>query len=197
MKIGYARVSTLEQNLDLQLDALDRAGCERIFTDKASGSAEDRAGLSEALDFVRTGDALVVWKLDRFGRSLSHTIELADLLREKHIDFISLTEAIDTSTATGKFFFHIIAAMAQFEKDRLHERTMAGLASARARGRLGGRPPALTPKKVKQGIALANAGNAAADIASTLKISESTFYRHIYPKAMADFELAPSLRIDP
>lgn len=196
MRVGYARVSTIEQNLDLQLDALKRSQCEKIFTDKASGGDLHRSGLAEVMAFCRPGDTLVVWKLDRFGRSLAHTIELAELLREKQIAFASLTEAIDTNTATGKFFFHVIAAMAQFEKDRLVERTTAGLSAARARGRLGGRPKSLSPKKVAQGIALANAGGTAIDIASALQISVTTFYRHIYPKAMSCHECPPSLRID-
>lgn len=195
MRVGYARVSTFEQNLNLQLDALRGADCEKIFTDKASGSDLHRHGLNDAMEFLRSGDTLVVWKLDRFGRSLGHTIELADLLKEKQIAFVSITEAIDTSTATGKFFFHVIAAMAQFEKDRLIERTTAGLAAARARGRLGGRP-SLSPKKIKQGIALANAGSTAGDVAIALNISVATFYRHIYPKAMSEHPTPPSLRID-
>ncbi len=140
MFIGYARVSTHEQNLDMQLDALKAAGCEKIFKDKISTLKEERQGLLEALDFLRPGDVLVVWKLDRLGRTLKQLIELVAMFNQKGIGFKSLKETINTTTSTGKLVFHIFAALAEFERDIIHERTRAGLEAARARGRLGGRP---------------------------------------------------------
>src|SRR5437763_1565586 len=140
MLIGYARVSTQEQTLSLQQDALHQAGCERIFTDTASGAKADRPGLDDAVDHVRSGDTLVVWKLDRLGRSLPHLIETIRQLQERGIGFKSLTEQIDTTTSGGKLIFHVFAALAEFERDVIRERTRAGLTAARARGRRGGRP---------------------------------------------------------
>ena len=149
MIIGYARVSTEDQNLDLQLDALKEAGCKKIFQDKISGVKEDRDGLLQVLDIVRPGDTLVVWKLDRLGRSLQHLISVVDDLKEKDIFFRSLKENLDTSSSTGKLIFHIFGALAEFERDIIRERTMAGLAAARARGRVGGRPKIMDEGKVK------------------------------------------------
>ncbi len=143
MLLGYARVSTLEQTLALQQDALTQAGCERTFTDTASGSQDVRPGLTEALDFARPGDTLVVWRLDRLGRSLRHLIDTVALLQERGIGFKSLQEQIDTTTSGGKLVFHVFGALAEFERDLIRERTQAGLLAARARGRLGGRPRAL------------------------------------------------------
>jgi DNA invertase Pin-like site-specific DNA recombinase len=140
MLIGYARVSTNDQTLALQQDALTNAGCERIFTDTASGSIADRQGLEEAISQLRPGDALVVWRLDRLGRSLRHLVETITALHVKGIGFKSLTEQIDTTTSGGKLIFHIFGALAEFERDIIRERTQAGLAAARARGRQGGRP---------------------------------------------------------
>src|SRR5437773_6518768 len=140
MLIGYARVSKNEQNLDLQLDALKAAGCEKIFHDKITSLKEERKGLDEALAFLRPGDALVVWKLDRLGRTLRHLIDLIATFNQQGIGFKSLKETIDTTTSTGKLVFHIFAALAEFERDIIHERTRAGLEAARARGRKGGRP---------------------------------------------------------
>src|SRR6266849_2933432 len=140
MLIGYARVSTHEQNLDLQLDALKAAGCGKIFTDKISTLKEERKGLLEALEYVRPGDVLVVWKLDRLGRTLKQLIELVALFNQMGIGFKSLKETIDTTTSTGKLVFHFFAALAEIERDIIHERTRAGLEAARARGRSGGRP---------------------------------------------------------
>src|SRR6266699_5490211 len=140
MLIGYARVSTLEQTLDLQKDALTKAECSKIFTDTISGAKTERKGLDEALSFLREGDTLVVWKLDRLGRSLNHLIEIITALESKKIGFKSLTESIDTTTPGGKLIFHIFGALAQFERDLIRERTNAGLAAARARGRRGGHP---------------------------------------------------------
>src|SRR3954469_24529125 len=151
MLVGYARISTTDQTLDLQHDALTKAGCSRIFTDTASGAKSEREGLTEALSYVRVGDTLVVWKLDRLGRSLKDLIERIKQLNDRKIGFRSITENIDTTTSGGKLIFHIFGALAEFERDIIRERTNAGLEAARARGRLGGRPKAKTldsPKKV-------------------------------------------------
>ena len=168
MNIGYARVSTSDQNLDLQTDALTKAGCERIFSDVASGAKSDRVGLGEAVAFARAGDTLVVWKLDRLGRSLPHLIATVKDLEAKGIGFRSIQEAIDTTTPTGKLFFHMIGALAEFERDIIRERTNAGLASARARGKLGGRPKALNDKKRKMALSLYESKTAVAEICATL-----------------------------
>jgi DNA invertase Pin-like site-specific DNA recombinase len=178
--IGYARVSTQEQTLALQQDALHKAGCTRIFTDIISGAKQERKGLSEALGFMRSGDTLVVWKLDRLGRSLKHLIETVNALHERGIGFKSLTEQIDTTTAGGKLIFHVFGALAEFERDLIRERTRAGLQAARARGRQGGRPHRLDDKKIKILQALyADKSNSVNDILSTLKISKSTLYRYV------------------
>jgi DNA invertase Pin-like site-specific DNA recombinase len=154
MLIGYARVSTSDQTHDLQEDALKKAGCDRIFTDTVSGAKSERKGLDEALNYVRPGDTLVVWRLDRLGRSLKHLIETITGLNNRKIGFKSITEAIDTTTSGGKLVFHIFGALAEFERDIIRERTQAGLTAARARGRKGGRPKALTPKKAQMAEAL-------------------------------------------
>ena len=143
MLIGYARVSTLEQDVSLQTDALQKAGCERIFQDKISGAKSDRPGLQEALNYARKGDSIVVWRLDRLGRSLKHLIETVGELEEQGIGFRSLQESIDTTTSGGRLIFHIFGALAEFERNLIRERTIAGLEAARARGRLGGRPKKL------------------------------------------------------
>ena len=151
MLVGYARVSTQEQTLDLQKDALEKLGCIKIFSDVVSGAKAERTGLHEALEYVREGDTLVVWRLDRLGRSLKHLIETITKLNNRKIGFKSITENIDTTTSGGKLVFHIFGALAEFERDIISERTNAGLSAARARGRLGGRPKAKmldTPKKV-------------------------------------------------
>ena len=147
MLIGYARVSTQDQTLNLQKDALEKAGCQKIFTDIASGAKQERKGLEDALSHVREGDTLVVWRLDRLGRSITHLIQTVSGLAERGVGFKSLTENIDTTTSGGKLVFHIFGALAEFERDIIRERTTAGLQAARARGRKGGRPKALTPKK--------------------------------------------------
>ena len=159
MQIGYARVSTDDQNLDLQNDALKQAGCDKIIEEKASGAKTDRAGLDEALSFLRKGDTLVVWKLDRLGRSLQHLIQVVNQLREKGIYFRSIQESLDTSSSGGKLIFHIFGALAEFERDVIRDRTMAGLAAARARGRVGGRPKIMTDKKVRLAKTLLAAPN--------------------------------------
>jgi DNA invertase Pin-like site-specific DNA recombinase len=183
MRIGYARVSTTDQTLDLQKDALQKAGCERIFTDTASGAKSERIGLDEALSYVRPGDTLVVWRLDRLGRSLKHLIETITALNAKSIGFKSITEAIDTTTSGGKLVFHIFGALAEFERDIILERTQAGLLAARARGRNGGRPKALTQKKAQMAQALyADKNNTVSDICKTVNISRATLYRYIKTK---------------
>jgi len=179
MLIGYARVSTTDQNLDLQTDALTRAGCEKLFTDTASGAKSDRIGLTEAINYARSGDTLVVWKLDRMGRSLQHLIETTKALHAKGIGFRSVQEAIDTTTPAGKLFFHMIGALAEFERDLIRERTQAGLASARARGRLGGRPKKLDARKKEMARSLYAAKSSVKDICGTLGISKATLYRYL------------------
>src|SRR5512146_329660 len=182
MLIGYARVSTLEQTLALQQDALTQAGCERLFTDTASGSRADRPGLAEALAFARPGDTLVVWRLDRLGRSLRHLIDTVGALQERGIGLKSLQEQIDTTTSGGKLVFHVFGALAEFERDLIRERTQAGLLAARARGRRGGRPKALDPRKVQIARALYHdKSNSVADICRTLRIPRATLYRYIKP----------------
>lgn len=184
--IGYARVSTEEQNLDLQRDALKKAGAEQIFEDKASGSKLDRPGLAHALSHLRKGDVLIVWKLDRLGRTMRGLVELVEGLAERGIDFRVLTDGIDTTTSAGRFLFHVLAAMAQMERDLIRERTKAGLASARARGRNGGRPTKLTEKqKAHARKLLADRGNTIKDVASMLGVSRNTIYRALEPAAIA------------
>jgi DNA invertase Pin-like site-specific DNA recombinase len=186
MLVGYARVSTQDQTLALQQDALTQAGCSRIFTDTASGARADRRGLEEAIGFVREGDTLVVWKLDRLGRSLRQLIETINRLQERGIGLKSLTEQIDTTTSGGKLIFHVFAALAEFERDVIRERTQAGLAAARARGRRGGRPKVVAlsdAKKVAMAQALYNdKSNSIADICKTLRVSRATLYRYIQAK---------------
>ncbi len=183
MLVGYARVSTTDQTLALQQDALKQAGCDRLFTDTVSGSHVVRPGLDEALGFVRPGDTLVVWRLDRLGRSLRHLIDTISLVQERGIGFKSLQEQIDTTTSGGKLVFHVFGALAEFERDLIRERTRAGLLAARARGRLGGHPRALalnTPRKVRIAQALYNdKSNSIADICRTLRISRATLYRYL------------------
>ena len=181
MDIGYARVSTGEQTLDLQLDALTNAGCGKVFTETASGAKADRPILEEVLAYARPGDILVVWRLDRLGRSLPHLIETVAGLRERGIGFRSLTEQIDTTTPGGKLIFHVFGALAEFERDLIRERTHAGLAAARARGRTGGRPKKLTnPKQLALAQALYDGGQSdVATICQTLGISRATLYRHL------------------
>lgn len=180
MLLGYARVSTEEQNLELQVDALERAGCERMFSDKLSGSRLDRPGLAAALSHLRSGDTLVVWKLDRLGRTVRQLVEFVAKLNQDGVEFRSLTDGIDTTTPAGRFFFHMMAALAEMERDLTRERTMAGLAAARARGRLGGRPPALSPKQLMQARHLMqHPDQTMAEIAATLGVSRSTLYRSL------------------
>src|ERR687885_237718 len=179
MLIGYARVSTNEQNLSLQRDALEKAGCEQIYTDQVSGTKARRPGLEQAFSHLRSGDTLVVWRLDRLGRSLRHLIDTVTQLQEKGIDFKSLTEAIDTTTSGGKLIFHIFGALAEFEREIIRERTNAGLASARARGRHGGPKHKLTPKQVAIARQLWDSHTPVNEICQTLGISRATFYRYV------------------
>ena len=180
MLIGYARVSTDDQTLALQKDALTKAGVNKIFTDTASGAKSERAGLSQALEFLREGDSLVVWKLDRFGRSLKDLIAWMTTLQEKGIGFQSLTEKIDTTSPGGKLIFHIFGALAEFERDLIRERTRAGLAAARARGRKGGRKKKLDPKKAAVAQQLYESRqHTIKDICQTLGVSRATLYRSI------------------
>jgi DNA invertase Pin-like site-specific DNA recombinase len=183
MLVGYARVSTQDQTLALQQDALAKAGCERVFTDTLGGALAERPGLTEALEYARSGDTLVVWKLDRLGRSLRHLIETITALHERGVGFRSLTEQIDTTTSGGKLIFHVFGALAEFERDLIRERTQAGLAAARARGRQGGRPKSAAladPRKVAMAQALYNdKTNPIADICKTLRVSRATLYRYI------------------
>src|SRR5215218_4407222 len=178
MLIGYARVSTDDQNLDLQRDALEKAGCEMIFDDMVSGTKARRPGLEQALSHLREGDTLVVWRLDRLGRSLRHLIDTVTDLQERGIGFKSLTESIDTTTSGGKLTFHIFGALAEFEREIIRERTQAGLQSARSRGRTGGRPKALSAKEVQmlQNMASDKSLTVSA-ICKTLGIGRTTFYR--------------------
>ena len=183
MLIGYARVSTSDQTLDLQKDALEKLGCSRIFTDTVSGAKAERTGLDEALNYVRAGDTLVVWRLDRLGRSLPHLIETITGLNNRGIGFKSITEAIDTTTSGGKLIFHIFGALAEFERDIIRERTQAGLNAARARGRKGGRPKSLTGRKIAIAQELYNnKTNTIEEICRTLNISRATLYRYIKKK---------------
>jgi DNA invertase Pin-like site-specific DNA recombinase len=183
MLIGYARVSTVDQTLALQQDALTKAGCEKICTDTASGSVAERPGLAEALNFARSGDTLVVWRLDRLGRSLRHLIDTVATLDERGMHLRSLQEQLDTSTSGGKLVFHVFGALVEFERDLIRERTQAGLTAARARGKVGGRPrvKALnTPEKVQMAKALhGDKRYPLSAICRTLGVSRTTFYRYI------------------
>ena len=184
MLIGYARVSTQDQTLALQQDALRASGCTQIFTDTASGAQTERPGLAEAISHCRKGDTLVVWRLDRLGRSLTHLIDTITALNEKGIGFKSITEAIDTTTSGGKLIFHIFGALAEFERDIIKERTNAGLTAARARGKRGGRPK-LTPHARKVALAKAlysDQKTTIPEILKTLNISRATLYRYLRRK---------------
>jgi DNA invertase Pin-like site-specific DNA recombinase len=183
MQIGYARVSTEEQTLNLQLDALKATGCEQVFTDRVSGAKADRPGLTNALGHLRAGDTLVVWRLDRLGRSLPHLIETITALADRGVSFKSLTESIDTTHTGGRLIFHIFGALAEFERDLIRERTRAGLTAARARGRKGGHPRVKSLADPKQ-LTVAKRLYAAKDttveeLCRMFKVSRATFYRYI------------------
>ena len=174
--IGYARVSTAEQDTALQTDALRKAGCERIFEDTVSGSTSERPGLSSALAFLREGDVLGVWRLDRLGRSLPHLIEVVAGLEARGVGFRSLTEAIDTTTPGGRLIFHVFGALGQFERDLIRERTKAGLSAAAARGRKGGRKPVVTDEKLQKARMLLAQGLNVREAALRLKIGKTALY---------------------
>ncbi|MDH5675278.1 MAG: recombinase family protein [Myxococcales bacterium] len=174
--VGYARVSTADQNLRAQLKALREAGCEKLFSDKASGASE-RPGFRSALEYLRPGDTLVVWKFDRAFRSLSHMVATAGELRERGVGFVSLTEAVDTASPAGRMFFHMLAALAEFERDLISERTQAGLRAARARGHSGGRRRKLDATGEKLARQLYEEGHRATEIGKRLGVSRATVYR--------------------
>jgi len=184
MKIGYARVSTLEQNPEMQIDALKSSGCDKIYSDQVSGVRTDRPGLQEALDFTRPGDCLVVWRLDRLGRSLKHLIAVVEDLEARDVGFISLQEGFDTTTSGGKLVFQIFGALAEFERNLIRERTKAGLAAARARGRLGGRKEKLTPDQVATMRRMSESRqHTIVEICKVMGISKPTYYRYMGKKA--------------
>jgi DNA invertase Pin-like site-specific DNA recombinase len=180
MKIGYARVSTHDQNLDLQKDALEKAGCEKIFVDEISGTVAKREGLEKAREILRKDDVLIVWRLDRLGRSIRDLIDWVTTLEEDGIGFKSLQESIDTTTSSGKLVFHIFAALAEFERNLIRERTNAGLTAARARGRLGGRKKSLNAKQRKQAVEMYERKNQTVkQICEMMNITKPTLYAYI------------------
>ena len=179
MLIGYARVSTLDQNLELQTEALNKAGCKKIFEDKISGSRTERPGLFKAQEALRDGDTLVVWKLDRLGRSVKHLVDLVSQLYKQGVQFKSLTDSIDTATPSGRFFFHVMASLAEMERELTIERTRAGLEVARQLGRKGGRKRQMTESKIKSAKKLLASGVPPRDVASNLGVSVPTLYRWI------------------
>jgi len=178
MKVGYARVSTPDQSLASQTDALKSAGCVKVFTDVASGKNTKRKGLEECMSYLRAGDHLVVWKLDRLGRSIKDLIEFINGLDTREIQFASLTEGINTTTPGGKFFFHVLAAFAEMERELIRERTEAGLKAARARGRLGGRPKGLTDSQATTAWRLFDEGTPYSVLKKQFGVSPQTFRRH-------------------
>lgn len=187
-RIGYARVSTRDQNLDLQLGALNNAGCDRIFEDTMSGAKTGRPGLAKALDALREGDTLVVWKLDRLGRSVKDLLDFAGGLNDRGIGFVSLTDSIDTTTASGRFFFNVMASLAQMERELMVERTQAGLQAAREQGRVGGRKRVMTEAKIRSARKLLSQGTPPKEVAASLGVSVPTLYRWVpatSPEAVA------------
>lgn len=179
MLIGYARVSTQDQNLELQIDALNKAGCQKIFKDKISGTRVERPGLTQMFEILRDGDTLVVWKLDRLGRSVKQLVDLVNELHKQGIQFKSLTDAIDTGTPSGRFFFHVMASLAEMERDLTVERTRAGLETAKRLGRKGGRKPKMTDSKIQVAKKLLANGVPPKDVAKNLGVSIPTLYRWI------------------
>jgi len=178
-RLGYARVSKADQDPKGQVDALTAAGCDRVFIDRASGVLADRPELAKLLGQIRAGDTLVVWRLDRLGRSTAHLLATVTELGERDVGFHSLTEAIDTTTMSGRMLFGVMASLAAFERDLLRERTMAGLAAARARGKVGGRPPVMTPEKLVVARQMLAAGQPKTTIAKTIGVSRPTLYAHL------------------
>ena len=180
MLIGYARVSTRDQNPALQLEALREAGCEKVFTEKASGAQRDRPELQAALEYVRAGDVLVVWKLDRLARSVRQLVETAELLQAREIGLKVITQAIDTTSPSGRLTFHLLAAIAEFERELTLERTHAGLAQARSLGRRGGRKPAMGEPEIRRAKAmLSDPSITVEEVARQMGVQPSTLYRHI------------------
>lgn len=176
--LGYARVSTADQSIDLQCDALREAGCDEVFTDVASGATSRRPKLDQMLEQLREGDTVIVWKLDRLGRSLRHLVELVEMFNAQKVQFRSLTEAIDTSTPGGLLVFNVFASLAQFERDLIRERTCAGLSAARARGRVGGRPAKLSKKQCAEVRRLYDSRTLTVDqIGELMHVSRGTIYR--------------------
>lgn len=185
MLIGYARVSTQDQNLALQCEALTKAGCIKLFEDKVSGTRSSRPGLDKMLDMLRTGDTLVVWKLDRLGRSVKQLVDLVSALHKQGVHFKSLTDAIDTSTPSGRFFFHVMASLAEMERELTVERTRAGLEIAKQLGRKGGRKPKMTESKIASAKKLLSNGVPPKDVAKNLGVSIPTLYRWVPASAHA------------
>jgi len=184
MLIGYARVSTVDQNLDLQIDALKKANCEKIYHDKISGARADRPGLEKVLELSRAGDTLVIWRLDRLGRSLKDLIQISERLKEREIGLKSLQEGIDTTTSTGQLMFNLFGALAEFEKNLINERSKAGLNAARARGKLGGRPKSLDHNQRQLVVKLYNdRQHSIAEICQMMKISKPTLYSYVSSSA--------------
>ncbi|HAB36956.1 MAG TPA: DNA invertase [Rhodobacteraceae bacterium] len=177
MLIGYARVSTKDQDLSLQNEALEQAGCDRIFEDHASGAKSDREGLRLAFEVLRKGDSLVIWKLDRLGRSVKDLVSIVADLEKRGVHFKSVTDNIDTSTTSGRFFFHVMASLAQMERELMVERTCAGLDAAKKRGRVGGRRRAMTDSKIAAAKRLLADGVPTKDVAKDLGVSVPTLYR--------------------
>ena len=179
MLIGYARVSTQDQNLELQREALAKAGCQKVFEDKVSGTRADRPGLGKTLEMLREGDTLVVWKLDRLGRSVKQLVDLVGELHKQGVQFRSLTDSIDTGTPSGRFFFHVMASLAQMERELIVERTREGLRAARAKGRVGGRKRSMTDSKVASARKLLASGVPPREVAENLGVSVPTLYRWV------------------
>lgn len=179
MLIGYARVSTQDQHLDLQRGALANAGCQKVFEDKTSGSRDERPGLNKTLEVLREGDTLVVWKLDRLGRSVKRLVDLISSLAKQNIHFKSLTDSIDTSTPSGRFFFHVMASLAEMERELTVERTRAGLEMAKKLGRRGGRKRLMTDSKIESAKKLLASGVPPRDVAGNLGVSIPTLYRWV------------------
>ena len=192
MKIGYARVSTADQHLRMQEDALKSAGCEEVFHDVISGVTTERPGLDKALAYLRDGDTLVIWRLDRLGRSIQHLIHTVKSLQERRIGLHSLQENIDTSTSGGKLVFHIFSALAEFERDLLRERTQAGLKAARVRGKMGGRPPLLDNRQINRMVEMYDEQkNTVAEICKIYDISRPSFYNYLKKKRIEDAKKLP------
>lgn len=185
MLVGYARVSTQDQNLELQLSALKKIECEKFYQDQLSGARNNRPGLQLALEVLRKGDTLVVWKLDRLGRTVKGLIDLVNQLHSKGIHFKSITDNVDTSTPSGRFFFHVMASLAQMERELVAERTKAGLAAAKEQGRVGGRKRKMTKSKIESAKKLLESGVLPRDVARNLSISIPTLYRWIPASSIA------------